>query len=394
MDKRIFWLAVGSFTISTEGFVVSSLLPDIAADSGVSIPLAGCLITAFALAYAIGGPILATLTGRQDRRSVIVWTMAFFVFGNLMAAFGSSFGTLLVARVVMALAAGLFAATAQATAVAMVDNHHRARAIAVVVGGTTVAVALGAPLGALIGTAIGWRGTFAAIAALGAIAGIVLWSRLPGGLTGTPLSLRQRVAGAMRPGVPAMLATTLVTLTGAFTVFSYIAPLAMEGTGLSEFALPAVLLAFGAGAVIGNIAGGQAADRFGATRTVCWSLAFGVAILLAFSAIPLLPGAFAGPVLVAAMVPWGIIGWAFPPAQASRILAIAPDDAPVVLSLNGSALYLGVALGSVVGGEVLRAGSPADLGWVAAIFPLVGLAIVLGARAVRRHRADTVVPAE
>ena len=106
MDKRIFWLAAGSFTISTEGFVVSSLLPDIAADAGISIPLAGCLITAFALAYALGGPVLATLTGRQDRRSIIVWTMAFFVFGNLMAALGSSFETLLAARVVMGLLTG------------------------------------------------------------------------------------------------------------------------------------------------------------------------------------------------------------------------------------------------------------------------------------------------
>jgi predicted MFS family arabinose efflux permease len=391
MDKRIFWLAAGSFTISTEGFVVSSLLPDIAADAGISIPLAGSLITAFALAYALGGPILATLTGRQDRRSVIVWTMAFFVFGNLMAAFGSTFETLLGARVVMALAAGLFAATAQATAVAMVDGHHRARAIAVVVGGTTVAVALGAPLGALIGTAIGWRGTFMAIAAIGTLAGFVLWWRLPHGLTGTPLSLRQRVAGVMRPGVLPMLLTTLMTLTGAFAVFSYIAPLAMQGTGLSELALPGILLAFGIGAVIGNIAGGQAADRFGATRTVRWSLALSAAILFVFSAIPALPHAYAGPALILAMIPWGVVGWAFPPAQASRLLAIAPDDAPVVLSLNGSALYLGVALGSVVGAEVLRAGSPADLGWVAALFPLIGLAIVVTARG---SRPAAVAPAE
>jgi predicted MFS family arabinose efflux permease len=393
MDKRIFWLAAGSFTISTEGFVVSSLLPEIAADAGISIPLAGSLITAFALAYALGGPILATLTGRQDRRSIIVWTMAFFVFGNLMAALGSSFETLLAARVVMALAAGLFAATAQATAVAMVDDHHRARAIAVVVGGTTVAVALGAPLGALIGTAIGWRGTFMTIAAVGTLAGAVLWWRLPRGLTGTPLSLGERVAGVMRPGVLPMLFTTLMTLTGAFAVFSYIAPLAMQGTGLSELALPAVLLAFGIGAVIGNIAGGQAADRFGATRTVCWSLALSAAVLFAFSAIPSLPRAFAGPALILAMVPWGVVGWAFPPAQASRILAIAPDDAPVVLSLNGSALYLGVALGSVVGAEVLRVGSPADLGWVAALFPLIGLAIVFAA-AMRRSRSAAIAPAE
>jgi predicted MFS family arabinose efflux permease len=317
--------------------------------------------------------------------------MAVFVLGNLMAAFGSSFEVLLAARIVMALAAGLFAATAQATAVAMVDDHHRARAIAVVVGGTTVAVALGAPLGALIGTAIGWRGTFMTIAAVGTFAGAILWWRLPRGMVGTPLSLGERVAGAMRPGVLPMLFTTLMTLTGAFAVFTYIAPLAMQGAGLSELALPAVLLAFGIGAVIGNIAGGQAADRFGATRTVCWSLALSAAVLFGFSAIPSLPHAFAGPALILAMIPWGVVGWAFPPALASGLLAIAPDDAPVVLSLNGSALYLGVALGSVVGAEVLRAGSPADLGWVAALFPLIGLAIVVAARG---SRPAAVAPAE
>ena len=378
MDKRIFWLAAGSFTISTEGFVVSSLLPEIAADAGISIPLAGSHITAFALAYALGGPILATLTGRLERRSVIVWTMAFFVFGNLMAAFGSSFETLLAARVVMALAAGLFAATAQATAVAMVDDHHRARAIAVVVGGTTVAVALGAPLGALIGTAIGWRGTFMTIAAVGTLAGAVLWWRLPRGLTGTPLSLGERVAGVMRPGVLPMLFTTLMTLTGAFAVFSYIAPLAMQGAGLSELALPAVLLAFGIGAVIGNIAGGQAADRFGATTTVCWSLGLVAVTLAALSAIPaFLPHEIAGPALIAMMIPWGVIGWAFPPAQSSRLVDLAPDAPALVLSLNVSALYFGVAFGSVVGGAVLDFGVASDLGWVGALFPVAGLAVTL-----------------
>ncbi|RWD91923.1 MAG: MFS transporter, partial [Mesorhizobium sp.] len=124
MDKRIFWLALGSFAISTEGFVISSLLPDIASDAGISVPLAGSLITAFALAYAIGAPVLATLTGEWDRRRVILWTLVFFVIGNLVAAVSSSFELLLIARIVMALSSGLFAATAQGTAVALVDDHH------------------------------------------------------------------------------------------------------------------------------------------------------------------------------------------------------------------------------------------------------------------------------
>ncbi|MDX8469427.1 MFS transporter [Mesorhizobium sp. VK23B] len=392
MDKRIFWLALGSFAISTEGFVISSLLPDIAADAGISVPLAGSLITAFALAYAIGAPVLATLTGEWDRRRVILWTLVFFVIGNLVAAVSSSFELLLIARIVMALSSGLFAATAQGTAVALVDDHHRARAIAVVVGGTTVAVAVGAPLGALVAAVAGWRGTFFAIAGLGALAGAILWWRLPRGIIGTRLSLKRRLAAAVRPGVLPILFTTVLALVGAFTVFAFIAPLAIEGGGLSPLALPGMLLAFGIGAVIGNIAGGQAADRFGASRTVCWSLALSAAMLVTFSLIPtFLPHSIAGPALMGMMVPWGIVGWAFPPAQASRIIKIAPDAAPIVLSLNASALYFGVALGAVVGGAVLRFGAPADLGLIAALFPIVGLGVVLAGRAFARPVA---MPAE
>lgn len=392
MDKRLFWLALGSFTISTEGFVISSLLPDIATDARISIPLAGTLITAFALAYAIGTPILATLTGEWDRRRVILWTLAFFVIGNVVAALSSSFELLLIARIIMALSSGLFAATAQGTAVALVDDHHRARAIAVVVGGTTVAVALGAPLGALVATIAGWRGTFFAIAGLGALVGAILWYRLPRGIVGTKLPLSRRLAAALRPGVMPILLTTALALIGAFSVFSYIAPLAIQSGGLRPIALPGMLLAFGVGAVIGNIAGGQAADRFGATRTVGWSLALSAVMLVMLSVIPtFLPQHLAGPALMAMMVPWGMVGWAFPPAQASRIIKLAPDAAPIVLSLNASALYLGVALGAVVGGAVLRYGVPADLGLVAAIFPLIGLGVVLAGRWAARPVA---MPAE
>ncbi len=146
MDKRIIWLAVGSFTMSTVGFVFSSLLPSIAADTHTTIPHAGHLITLFSLSYAIGAPLLSALAGAADRRRLLVTAMLVFVVGNCIAAMSVSFTTLLLAQIVMGMASGLFAATAQATAVSLAGPEHRALAISIVVGGTTFAVALGAPL--------------------------------------------------------------------------------------------------------------------------------------------------------------------------------------------------------------------------------------------------------
>ncbi|MRX33117.1 MFS transporter [Aminobacter sp. MDW-2] len=379
MDKRLIWLAVGSFAMSTVGFVFSSLLPAIAGDAHVSIPFAGYLIMAFSLAYAIGAPVLSALAGEIDRRRVLAATMLVFVAGNIIAAMSSSFAGLLIAQIVMGMSAGLYAATAQATAVSLAGPEHRARAIAVVVGGTTFAVALGAPVGSLIATMWGWRGTFVAIALLGISCAAILWVRLPRDSHGIKLTLSERFTAIARPGILPSLLVTLLYLAGGFTVISYIAPLALEGAGLPEIALPGMLLAFGVGAVIGNLSSGYLTDRIGATRMVVISLLMSSGFCIAIAlTLKLLPHHVAGPVLIALMVPWGIIGWAFPPAQASRIVGFGPEIAHLTLSLNASALYFGIAFGTVIGGRVLEFARPSDLGLVAAAFPLVALA-VLGA---------------
>lgn len=388
MDKRLLWLAVGSFAMSTVGFVFSSLLPSIAADTHTSIPSAGYLITAFSLSYAIGAPLLSALAGTADRRYVLTAAMLVFVAGNIIAAASASFVSLLAAQVVMGMAAGLFAATAQATAVGLAGPQHRAFAISIVVGGTTFAVALGAPLGALIATFWGWRGTFSSIALLGLACALVLWLRLPRGLQGTRLTMAERLHSLGQPGVMPSLLVTLLYLTGAFVVISYLAPLAMQGAGLSAIALPEMLLAFGVGAVIGNLSSGYLADRIGATRVVVLSLLLAALVCMTIAlGLKLLPHALSGPLLIAIMVPWGIIGWAFPPAQASRIVGYAPQVAHLTLSLNASAIYFGIAIGTVIGGRVLEFATPSDLGLVAAVFPVASLGVMLLARRQRRSSA-------
>ena len=380
MDKRLLWLAVGSFAMSTVGFCFSGLLPDISADTHISIPQAGYLITGFSLAYAIGAPVLSAIAGAADRRWILTVAMLTFVAGNILAATSASFTTLLLAQLVMGMAAGLFAATAQATAVSLVDPHHRARAISVVVGGTTFAVALGAPAGSLIATLWGWRGTFIAIALLGLFCATILFIWLPRGLRGARLTLAERLAAIGRPGILPALLVTLLYLTGGFAVISYLAPLAFSG-GLPALALPGMLLAFGIGAIIGNLSSGYLADRIGATRVVVLSLLLSMAICIAITLIlKLFPQEIAGPALIAIMVPWGIVGWSFPPAQASRIVGYAPEVAHLSLSLNASALYFGIAFGTMIGGRVLEYGQPSDLGLVAAAFPVLALAVLFAGR--------------
>jgi predicted MFS family arabinose efflux permease len=376
MDVRLIWLALGAFAIGAEGFVISTLLPSISADTGVTLPQAGYLVLAYAVAYAISAPVLATLTGTMARRNVLVAAALVFAVGAIGASYSSGYWTLLAARVLMAAMAGLYAATAQATAVGLAEPAHRARAIAVVVGGTSLAVALGAPIGGLIAGLVGWRGTYLFISVLGVVAAIAIFAMLPAGIRGEHRSLRERLAVLALPGVVPALLTTFFYMVGPFAAFIYLAPLTTTGIGLDKAWLPAVMLAFGVGAAIGNTLGGQLADRVGADRTVIVSAVFNAVFLGLLSIVPHLDAGLRGPMYFALMVPWGIVAWTFLPAQVSRLVNLAGGAAPLVLSLNGSALYLGTAGGALLGGQILTHGSVYDLGWVSAISPLIALAIL------------------
>jgi predicted MFS family arabinose efflux permease len=192
------------------------------------------------------------------------------------------------------------------------------------------------------------------------------------------LTLRERLTAVRKPGILPSLAVTLLYLTGGFAIISYIAPLAVKGAGLPAMAIPGMLLAFGVGAVIGNLCSGYLADRIGATSVVILSLlaSAAVSILIAL-VLRFLPHEISGPLLIALMVLWGAIGWTFPPAQGSRIAGHAPELAHLTLSLNASAIYFGIALGTVVGGRVLEFAAPSDLGFFAAAFPLLALVVLL-----------------
>jgi predicted MFS family arabinose efflux permease len=240
-----------------------------------------------------------------------------------------------------------------------------------------MAVAFGAPLGALIGGLVGWRGAYVMVAAFGVIAAGSIWLLLPSGLRGAHLPLRQRIAAIGIPGVPVALLTTWLYMTGGFTVIIYIAALTTKSIGLPAALVPAVLLSFGIGAAIGNVAGGQLSDRLGSRQTIVGAIVLSAALMFAMSGVVHLPVAMVGPVFFALIFVWGFVAWAFLPPQSSHLLGLSPTNAPLVLSLNASALYLGIAAGSFVGGLVLQNASVNDLGWIGALFPVAALVLTV-----------------
>lgn len=391
MDARLIAMALGTFAASTAGFVIASLLPGISAEFGVTTSQAGLLVLGYALAYAIGTPIASALSGGLDRRPVLAGAMLVFGLTNIASGLVPSYASLMVVRLVMAVACGVFAATAQGTAALMAAPERRSRAIAVTVAGSTLAVALGAPIGAVIANYMSWRAAFLSLGGLALLVSVAVWFMLPSGLPGTRLPLRDRLLVVARPGMLRPLLVTVLALAAAFTLFVYIAAFA-RGTGLTQDLLPWVLVGFGGGAVVGNYVAGRVADRFGPARTVGWVIAAMSLIMVVFSAeAQLLPQGLAGYVLIAAMVPWGFVGWGFPPAQSSAIVSLAPELTPVSLALNASAIYAGIALGSGIGGAWLAAGQPVlELGYVGALIGLaaLGLHVVRAPAFALRQRAN------
>jgi len=375
--SKLIWLTLGAFVIGTEAFVIAGLLPDIARDLDQSIAVTGHLVTLFALAYAIGTPIMAVVTGAVERKRLLVVSLALFGLANLLAAIAPNFTSLVGARLLLAVTAGTFMPAASAYAALSVEPERRGRAISLVYGGLTIATVLGMPLGTSIGQALGWRVTFFAVAVLTGLAVIGVVLALPRQAAPPAVSLGERIAAARRREVLSILALTALCLSGAFVMFTYIAPFLQGPARFSAGHTPLILMVFGIAGAIGNMMAGYASDL--------WDLRKYVAILLVLLAaafaflsfvVSNFEGALAQGLVVLGVAVWGVAGWGFPAAQQVRLVRLDPQQASVLISLNASALYLGTAFGATLGAATITLVSVSRLGFAAAAMELVALVVL------------------
>jgi len=381
--SKLLCLALGAFAIGTESYSLAGLLPMVSHDLAVTVAVAGQLITAFALAYAVGSPLLAVATAGVDRRKVLLSAITAFGLFNVLAAFAQSYSMLFAARIGMALSAGTFMPAASAYAVAVSHADHRARALSIIYSGLTFATVIGVPVGVLVGARYGWRSVFLGAAGLSLVAFVGIAFQLKRVPLHASATLGERLAIARRPDVLNALAITVLALTGAFTVYTYLAPFLAETTHLTGNAVALVLFLFGVGSTIGNLAAGRAADRFGPDRVMSVILSSLVLLFTVLSlAAVLLPASSARWVIIPLIGLWGFVGFSFPATQQARLAAMAPRLVPITISLNASAIYFGISLGAVLGSIVVAHHALADIGWVAAACDV----FALGALAYSRSR--------
>jgi DHA1 family inner membrane transport protein len=343
-------LALSAFAIGTTEFVIMGLLPDVARDLGVSIPGAGWLVTGYALGVAIGAPFMAMATAKLPRKGALVTLMGIFIIGNLLCALAADYNILMFARVITALCHGAFFGIGSVVAAGLVPANRRASAVALMFTGLTLANVLGVPLGTALGQQAGWRSTFFAVTVIGVIAFIGLIRFLPRKRDEQKLDMRAELAALKGVGIWLSLSMTALFAASVFALFTYVAPLLGEVTGVSPLGVTWTLMLIGLGLTLGNIIGGKLADRRLAATLIGVFIAMAViSTVLSWTSTALIPAEIT-------LFLWATAAFAAVPALQINVVTFGKAAPNLVSTLNIGAFNVGNALGAWVGGSVIAHG--------------------------------------
>jgi len=361
MNPRVYLLALASFVAGCDENLVGGILPLVAQGLGVSVSAAGQLTSAFSLTFALCAAPLLALTGRFERRRLLIGALAVFALGNLGAALSPSYALLMLCRIVSAASCALIVVLASTLAASLVEPSHKGRAIGIVFVGISGSLVLGIPLGIVLGDTHGWRAPFLLLAALAALLAPVLGLSLPRFAVRPSLPLSTYLTQLAVPRLALAQAVSVLLIGGHFVLFAYLAPYAAATLGIKGDGLSLLYLGFGAAAVCGGYLGGWLSDRLGAPRAL-WLIPALFTVVLA--ALPWASSRLA--LFLPLMAVWSALSWTISPAVQNYLIQSAPGAADANVGINTSAMHLGVALGSALGGLVIAGPGLAVTPWAGA----------------------------
>ncbi|KAB7695385.1 MFS transporter [Plesiomonas shigelloides] len=373
MPLALLALTLSAFAIGTTEFVIVGLIPTMANDLQVSLPSAGLLVSLYALGVAIGAPVLTALTGKWNRKSVLLGVMSLFVIGNLLAWQAPGYPTLVVARILTGLAHGVFFSIGSTIATGLVPKEKAASAIAIMFTGLTVALVTGVPLGTYIGQQFGWQSTFLIVALLGLIALLGSMLLVPRDLPQPPATkLVAQLKVLTQPRLLLVYAITALGYGGTFTAFTFLAPILEQVSGFSTHMISLIMLVYGGSVAVGNLWGGKLADKMGPIKALTLIFTGLAAILLVFNITAFNPLAAVATILI-----WGAFAFGNVPGLQVYVVKLAerytPDAVDVASGLNIAAFNVGIALGAWGGGMIVAQAGLMHTPWVGALVVLVAL---------------------
>jgi DHA1 family inner membrane transport protein len=348
----IYTLFFAAFCIGTTEFVIAGLLPEISRDFDVSIPIAGYLITAYAVGVAIGGPIVTLATTQLPRKRILLLLMAIFIVGHIWCATAPNYEWLIAGRLVVALSHGSFFGVANVVAVNLVPEGRRGAAVAWLFAGITVANILGVPGGTAIGNWLGWRATFWVVGSAAVLVAIAMMLTLPkdSNIAGKRMGFRVQISALANQKVLLTYTVFAVLLVGFWSFFTFIAPFLSNVAGYSQTQIPVILLIFGIGATIGTMLGGKLADRYpiGTLAFIYPLISLAFLVLAAVGNRP--------DVTAVSMFFFGAIVFIPGSSMVNRVLKGAAKAPDLASTLVASAANVGIAVGAVIGAQALSSG--------------------------------------
>ncbi|XXL52857.1 MFS transporter [Mammaliicoccus lentus] len=367
----IWILSLGAFAIGMTEFVIMGLLPNIARDLNVSVSDAGQLITGYALSVAIGGPIIVLATYKLPRKNLLILLMAIFIIGNGIGSFAPNYSSLMISRVIAALAHGSFFGIGSLFAANMVAPHKRASAMALMFMGLTLSNIIGVPFGTFIGQLLGWKMTFVVISVLGLFTLIGIIKYVPNQEETQPISIKNELNVLKDLKLWLTLGVTLFGFSSVFAYFTYISQILINVSNIEERWISFVLIIFGVGVTLGNIIGGRLAD---------WNLNKALQIIFVIFPIYIFLMYYIqnySVLMVVGIFVFGLIGFSMSPSLQFKSTIVSQDAPMLASTLNQSAFNIGNALGAAIGGVVVSQLGTENLALVAPFLTIIGLIFLI-----------------
>lgn len=372
MPLQVWILTLSAFAIGTAEFVIAGILTQVSESLSITEGQAGHLITAYAMAIVIGGPILTLWLSRYDKLVVLVGLMVLFIIANLVTAFSTDYNVLLLSRVMAGLTQGPFYGIGAVVATRLVGKEMEGRAVGQMFAGLTLANVLGVPAGAWIGNQFDWHTTFIVVAFLGAVATFALIAFIPTQGKEAPRSLSSQIGAFKNKQLLASLMITMLGWVGFMTFYGYIAPIAEQVAGFDRSALTWILVVVGLGLVLGNSLGGKSADKNLSRSLLMWPAAMIIALVVVGFLAP-----YQWPFVFAAFV-FGVVSFANVPPMQMRVMRHGGDAPELAATANISAFNVANAVGGIIGGVIVDSAMGASaIPFAAVVIPFIGLLFII-----------------